>query len=98
MKQICKKYGIPRTSLKGPYSEKTKSRTISPNIIFNMFEKEELISYMEKMVRLDYPSKYLSTKEQKELLILLKIDPIFFWKSFKEVKMIWPAHFCNKKQ
>ena len=53
-----------------------------------MVEEEELISYMEKMVRLDYPSKYLSTREQKELLILLKMDPKLFWKSFKEAKMI----------
>lgn len=30
-----------------------------------MAEEEELIRYTEKWMRLDYPSKYLSTREDK---------------------------------
>ena len=55
MGQICKKYSIPRSSLRDHYVGKTKSRKIGLVGILTMEEENKLVFYMEEMVRVCCP-------------------------------------------
>ena len=55
MSQVCKKYEIPRSSLRDHYVAKRKSRKSGPPGIFIIAEEEELVQYLQEMVRVSCP-------------------------------------------
>ena len=55
MSQMCKKYGIPRNSLRDYYVGKRKSRKSRPLGVLTTTEEEELMQYLQEMVRVSCP-------------------------------------------
>lgn len=47
MEQVCKKYKIPWTNLRGQYNGKTNSRKFDPKLVFAMIEEDKIIKYKE---------------------------------------------------
>ena len=50
-----KKYGIPRSSVRDSYFGKRKSRKLGPQGVLTTAKEEELLHYLQEMVRVSCP-------------------------------------------
>ena len=62
MKDVYKKYEIPRSTFREHYLGKRTSRKIGPSTTFISAKEKELVHYLEEMVRLACP---LNTSQLK---------------------------------
>ena len=53
--EVSQAFNIPRTSLRDHYEGKVKGRKMGPKATLTMEEEEELVEYMEEMVKLAHP-------------------------------------------
>ena len=49
--QVSRHFQIPRSSLRDHYEERTKSRKLGPQDVLTTAEEEQLVTYLEDMVR-----------------------------------------------
>ena len=75
MRQVCKKYSIPRSSLRDHYVGKTKSRKIGQAGVLTMEEEKKLVFCTEEMVRVCCPLNTTQLKAKVAELCQIRSIP-----------------------
>ena len=75
MVDVCKKYRIPRSSLKEHYEGRTKGRKMGPKIILTKEEEAKLVEYIELMVYWGHPMTSMQVKNKVAEIIQEKETP-----------------------
>ena len=75
MSQVSRHFQIPRSSLRDHYEGRTKSRKLGPQAVLTKVEEEQLVTYLEDMVRVSCPLNITELKAKVAEITQTRLTP-----------------------